>query len=280
MKKFVISGVAVLFLIGCANTNINVNKSVNQNMKIIKIDNKLMNKYHVTTSDLINFGKYYIFFTPGPNGTEIVFLDKNYNFVKKFTTPYLLETKKIDVYNGDIYILGVDENDYYPVLLVVDESGKLKKKYIIHKKYALPKDLYFEKNNNYVLVDVFKNGKSYIEIYKNGKLLKKIELNHSINGNFVFKDGKDLFVIGTIKNTTQDAFIINVTKGWIRFFDLGMDENFDKYQIKNGEIILELHSTDEMGADSYYEIIIDKNGKILKNKCKVKFNPLPLRFRT
>ena len=198
MKKFVISGVAVLFLIGCANTNINVNKSVNQNMKIIKIDNKLMNKYHVTTSDLINFGRYYIFFTPGPNGTEIVFLDKNYNFVKKFTTPYLLETKKIDVYNGDIYILGVDENDYYPVLLVVDENGKLKKKYIIHKKYALPKDLYFEKNNNYVLVDVFKNGRSYIEIYKNGKLLKKIELNHSINGNFVFKDGKDLFVIGTI----------------------------------------------------------------------------------
>ena len=59
-----------------------------------------------------------------------------------------------------------------------------------------------------------------------------------------------------------------------------MDENIDSFKIESNKIILNLHSTDEMGADSYYKIVIDKNGKILKNKCKMKFAPLPMKFRT
>ncbi len=276
--KILLSGFTIFLLLGCATTN---DVNISKNVDTIKTDKMLMRKYHITTNNLIKFGKYYIFFTPGPDGTNIVFLDKKYNEVRRFRTSYFLETKKIAIYNGKIYVLGVNESTYYPEILVLNQKGKLIDKKVIKQKYALPKDLYFYKDNIYVLIDVFKNGKSFIQIYKNDKLYKTIKFKHSINGDFIFMDGNDLFIIGTIKNITQDAFIMNITKGWVRFFNLGMDENFDKYFInKKGDIVLELHSTDEMGADSYYEIIINKDGKILKNKCKIRFNPLPLRFRT
>ena len=273
MKKFLGIGLVSFLLIGCVNNN---NLQIDKKIKETNINRILIKRYHITKSDLIPFGKFYVFASPASNGTEIVFLDKNFNEVKSFSTSF--NTQKIAVSNQNIYLLGINEK-YYPELLILNKDGKLIKKIVFPKKYALAKDLYIDKNN-YVLIDVFENGKSYIRIYKNGKLFKQIKLKNSVNGDYIFKVGKDLFVIGTIKNTTQDAFIANLTKGWIRFFDLGMDENFDNYKIKNNKIILTLHSTDEMGADSYYEIIIDINGKILKNKCKVKFNPLPLRFRT
>jgi len=277
MKKVIISSIAAFLLIGCVNNN---NVQIDKKIKEVNLDKTLMEKYHITKNDLIPFGKFYIFDSPSSNGTDIVFLDKNYNKVKNFSTSSLFNTKKIAVSKDKIYILGVNEKNYYPELLILNKNGKLIKKIVFPKKYALVKDLYIKNGNNYVLIDVFKNGESHIEIYKNGKLLKKLNLKQSINGDFVFKLGNDLIVIGTIKNTNQDAFVANLTKGWIRFFDLGMDENIDKYKIKDNEMILDLHSTDEMGADSYYEIILDSNGKILKNKCKIKFNPLPLRFRT
>ena len=276
MKKIISGLTLVLLITGCVENSVNIDKKI----KEVNTDKVLMKKYHITTNNLIKFGNYYIFSTPSANGTDIVFLDKNYKEVKRFSTPYFLDTKKIAVSNNKIYVLGVNENTYYPELLILDINGKLSKKDIFPKKYALPKDLYITNSNNYILIDVFKNGKSYIEIYKNGKLLKKIRLNKPINGNFVFKDGDDIFVIGTIKGNNEDAFITNITKGWIRFFDLGMDENIDSYKIKGNKVILNLHSTDEMGADSYYQIVIDKNGKILENKCKMKFKPLPMRFRT
>ena len=279
MKKLLIGSVCGVFmLVGCASTssNMNITKSIKNN----EINQMLMNKYNITKSNLIKFGKDYIFFAPSPNGIRIVFLNKKYQYIKSFTTSYYLEVRKIAVYDNKIYVLGIDEKTYYPELLVLNKNGKIVNKIIIKKKYAIPKDLYLQNKNNYVMIDVFANGKSYIEIYKNGKLLKKITLKHAINGTFIFKDGNDLFVVGTIKNTTQDAFIINLTKGWIRFFNTGEDDSFERYSIKNGNIVLMLHSTDEMGEGSYYEIIINKDGKILKSKCKIRFNRLPLRFRT
>ena len=274
--KKLIGILGVVFIIGCSNNNLDIDKRI----KEVNIDKKLMKKYHITTNNLLNFGNYYIFASPSPNGTDIIFLDKNYNEIKKFSTSYFLDVKKIAVSNGKIYIVGVNETTYYPELLILNRDGKLIKKIEIPKKYGVVKDLYLDNGNNYVLIDVFSNGKSYIEIYKNGKLLKKIELKNPINGTFVFKMGNDLFVIGIERKKDEDAFISNVTKGWIRYFDLGMDEMIDNYKIKNNNIVLTLHSTDEMGADTYYEVIINKEGKIIKSKCKVKFAPLPMRFRT
>ena len=275
MKKILGNIGIALLIAGCAGSNVAVDKKINE----VNIDKILMKKYHITTNNLIKFGDYYVFYTPGPNGTDIVFLNKNYKEVKRFSTPYFLDTKKIAVANNKIYVLGVNEESYFPELLILDKNGKLIKKDVFAKKYALPKDMYIDKDI-FILIDIFNNGKSFIEIYKNGKLLKKIKLKNSLNGNFVFKDGNDLFVIGTIKGNDENAFISNITKGWIRFFDLGMDEMIDSFKIEGNKIILNLHSTDEMGADSYYKIVIDKNGKILENKCKIKFAPLPMRFRT
>ncbi len=276
MRKILGSISIVLLIGGCAGNNANLDKKI----KEVNTDKILMKKYHITTNNLIKFGEYYIFYTPGPNGTDIVFLDKNYKEVKKFSTPYFLDTKKIAIVNNKIYVLGVNEETYFPELLILNQDGKLVKKDVLKKKYALPKDMFITKNDILVLIDVFNNGQSFIEIYKNGKLFKKIKLTRPINGNFVFKDGNDIFIIGTVKGNNEDAFVSNITKGWIRFFDLGMDEKIDSYKIDDNTIILNLHSTDEMGADSYYQIIINKNGKILKNKCKIKFAPLPMRFRT
>ena len=270
MKKIIISSIAAFLLVGCVNNN---NVQIDKKIKEVNLDKTLMKKYHITKNNLIPFGKFYIFDSPSSNGTDIVFLDKNYNEIKKFSTSYFFDTKKIAVSKDKIYILGINEENYYPELLILNKDGKLIKKIVFPKKYALVKDLYLKNGNNYVLIDIFKNGKSYIEIYKNGKLLKKLELKQSINGSFVFKLGNDLILIGTVKNTTQDAFVADLTKGWIRFFDLGMDENIDKYKIDGNKMILDLHSSDDMGADSYYEIILDSNGKILKNKCKIKFKP-------
>ena len=276
MKKIVISSFSLLLLVGCMSNNIQIDKKINE----VNIDKKLMKKYHITTDNLIKYGDYYVFITPSPNGSDVIFLDKNYNEVKRFSTNYFFDAKKIAVFKNKIYILGMNEESYYPELLILDENGKLIKKYVFPRKYGVVKDMFLNRGDNYVLIDVFKNSKSYIEIYKNGKLLKKISLQKPINGTFVFKVGNDLIVVGSIKNTTQDAFIANLNKGWIRFFDLGLDEFFDNYKIDGDKIILTLHSTDQMGADSYYEIIIDQNGKIIKNKCKIKFEPLPMRFRT
>jgi len=276
MRKL-LSIVGILFLVGCGSNNLNM--EIDKQLKEANLNKMLIDKYHITSDSLISFNNVYLFTSPSANGTDIVFLNKNYKEIKKVSIPYF-DAKKIAVSKDKIYVFGTDEKNYYPKLVILDSKGNILKSIIIPKKYALSKDIYLNKGNNYLLIDVYDNGKSYIEIYKNGKLIKKIELKNSINGNFVFKVNNDLFVIGTIKNNDEDAFIMNVTKGWIRSFDLGMDESFTNYKIEKNKIILNLHSTDEMGADSDYEIIIDLNGKILKNKCKVKFDPLPIKFRT
>ena len=61
MKKILISGIGLFLLVGCASNNLDLNKNVNQNIKTIKLDKKLMSKYHITTNNLIKFGKYIYF---------------------------------------------------------------------------------------------------------------------------------------------------------------------------------------------------------------------------
>jgi len=277
MRKTFFSITVSLFLIGCVSTsNINVDNKIKQ----IKLDNMLMKKYQITSDNLIKFNNGYIFYSPSSKGTDIVFLDRNYNKIKTVSTPILLNTKKLAVNKNRIYLLGVNENSYNPALIIINSNGKVLKIDEINKKYAIPKNMLIDKNNIYFIIDVYKNGKSFVEIYKNGKVYKKIELKNSINGDYILKDGNDLILIGTIKNTTQDAFVMDLRKGWIRFFNLGMDEEIQKPKIKNNKLVFILHSTDEMGADEYYEIILDNNGKILENKTKVKFAPIPMKFRT
>ena len=277
MKKIFFSITASLFLIGCVSTtNVNVENKIKQ----VNLDNMLMKKYQITSDNLIKFNNGYIFYSPSSKGTDIVFLDRNYNKIKTVSTPILLNTKKLAVNKNRIYLLGVNENSYNPALIIIDSNGKVLKIDEINKKYAIPKDMLIDKNNIYFIIDVYKNGKSFVEIYKNGKFYKKIEFKNSINGDFLLKNDNDLILIGTIKNTTQDAFVMDLKKGWIRFFDLGMDEEIQNPKIQNDKIIFTLHSTDNMGADEYYEIIVDENGKIIQNKTKVKFAPIPMKFRT
>ncbi len=274
MKKLLL---IPLFFLGCVSEqNINLNKEI----KAVNKDKILMKKYHITSDNLIPFGKNYLFFKPSVNGSDIYILNSKFNLIKKFSTPIFLNAQKLKVYKNKIYLFGVDENSYYPVLLVFNQKGKMLHKYEIPKKYALAKDFFVDNNNVYFMIDVYKKGKSHIEIYKNNRIYKKINLNHSINGNFIFKFNNDIFVTGNIKNKTQDAFIVNLNKGWIRIFDLGMDESIIKVVLRKNKLILTLLSTDEMGANEYYEIILNINGKILKNKCKIKFPVVPSRLRT
>jgi len=270
--------IALIFVNGCVVSNKNL--SIDKNIKRVDLDARLMKKYHITSDSLIKFKDGYIFYYPSTKGTNIVFLNKNYKKIKEVSTPILLNTKKIMIQDGKIFLFGVDENNYKPSLVIFDSDGKVLRVYKIGKKYALPKDIVVDNKNIYLLIDVFNNGKSYVEIYKNDKLFKKIELQNSINGDYLLKSGNDLVLIGTIKNQTQDAFVMELNKGWIRFFDLGMDEEIENPKIKDGKIIFILHSTDNMGADEYYEIILDKNGEIIKNRAKIKFAPLPIRLRT
>jgi len=276
MKKKVFFLSVVLFMGGCATSNLNVEK----NIKETDLDAKLMKRYQITSDSLIKFNNGFIFYYPSSNGTDIVFLDKNYNKIKKISTPILLNAKKLVVKDNKIYLFGVDEKSYNPALIVFSSNGQVLKINEIKRKFALPKDMMIVNNDIYFIIDVYKNGKSYIEVYKNSKLYKKIMLKNEINGNYLLSNGKDLILIGTIKNTTQDAFVMDLNKGWIRFFDLGMDEEIENPVIKNKKIIFTLHSTDNMGADEYYEIILDINGKILRNRAKVKFAPLPIKLRT
>jgi len=277
MKKSLFSITVGLLLLGCTSTS---NISVDNKIKQINLDNMLMKKYQITSDNLIKFNNGYIFYSPSSKGTDIVFLDRNYNKIKTVSTPILLNTKKLAVNKNRIYLLGVNENSYNPALIVIDSNGKVLKIDEINKKYAIPKDMLIYKNIIYFIIDVYKNGKSFVEIYKNGKFYKKIEFKNSINGDFLLKNDNDLILIGTIKNITQDAFVMDLNKGWVRFFDLGMDEEIQKPKIEKGKIVFTLHSTDEMGADSYYEIILDNNGKIIENKTKVRFAPIPMKFRT
>ena len=276
MKKKVFFLSLILFIGGCASNNLEIENHIKKS----DLDAKLMKKYQITSDSLIKFKNGYIFYYPSNSGTDIVFLDKNYNEIKKISTPILLNAKKLIVKGDKIYLFGVDEKTYYPTLVIFNSNGKVLKIDEIKRKYALAKDFLIVDNNIYFIIDVYKDGKSYIEVYKNGKLYKKIEFKNGVNGDYLLSDGEDLFLIGVIRNQTQDAFIMDLSKGWIRFFDLGMDEEIENPVIKNNEIIFTLHSTDNMGADEYYEIILDKNGKILKNKAKVKFAPLPVRLRT
>jgi len=269
---------SLIFITGCATSN-GLN-DIDKNIKKVDLDAKLMKKYHITSDSLIKFKNGYIFYYPSTKGTTIVFLDKNYNKIKEVSTPILLNTKKIVIQNGKIFLFGVDESNYKPSLVIFDSNGKVLKIYEIDKKYALPKDIVVDNRDVYLLIDVFNDGKSYVEIYKNNKLLKKVELKNSINGDYLLKSGDDLILTGTIKNRTQDAFVMDLNRGWIRFFDLGMDDEIENPKIENEKIIFILHSTDNMGADEYYEIILNKNGNIIKNKAKVKFAPLPIRLRT
>ncbi len=274
MKKLLL---IPLFFLGCVSEqNINLNKEI----KAVNKDKLLMKKYHITSDNLISFGKDYLFFKPSVNGSDIYILNSKFNLIKKFSTPIFLNAQKLKVYKNKIYLFGVDENSYYPVLMVFDKNGKLLYKYEIPKKYALAKDFFADGKNVYFMIDVYNNSKCHIEIYKNNKIYKKLDLDKSLNGNFIFKFNNDIFVTGNMKNKTQDAFIVNLNKGWIRIFDLGMDESITKIVRAKNKLILTLLSTDEMGADEYYEIILDKNGKILKNRCKIKFPTLPSRLRT
>jgi len=276
MKKSMLV-VLGLFLLGCVSSNVNVDNKIKQ----INLDKVLMKKYNVTSDDLIKFNNGYIFYYPSSKGTDIVFLDKNYEKIKKISTPILLNTKKIAVNQNKIFLLGINEVSYNPALITINSSGKVLKIFEIKRKFAIPKDLIIDKNEIIFIIDIYKNGKSYVEIYKNGVGFKKIEFKNSINGNYILKSDNDLILIGSIKNTTQDAFIMDIKKGWIRFFDLGMDEEIQNPIIeKDGKIKFTLYSTDSMGADEYYEIVLDNNGKILENKTKIKFAPIPMKFRT
>jgi len=100
-----------------------------------------------------------LFFQPSVNGTDIYVLNTNYKLIKKFSTPILLSAKKLRIYKNKIYLFGVDQNKYYPALLIFNKNGKLIDKYEIHKKYALPKDFFVKNSNVYFIIDVYSNGK-------------------------------------------------------------------------------------------------------------------------
>ena len=277
MKKLYLPLIGLLLLSGCAN---------NQPVKTISMKSvNLLDKYGVSESALIPIKNGYLFVIPAANGSDIYILDKNYNLISKKTTPILLDPVKYDVINKKLYILGYDQKKNKVALLIYDIKGNLKKIKYFGKKFDLARDFTIIDGKVYIAVTVYtKNNGSDIIIYnENGKNIT-LSTPDMDDVKFIKPYKKGLLIVGVTQGKSEDVLIAYKTLTnktiWAKKIDLGMDEKSLKVEITNGEIKLDLVSTDNMGAEKEVTFTIDENGNIKSVKKGIEFNQLPLKYRT
>ncbi len=279
MKKlFYTSLIGSYLLTGCAYTE---QQTEIQNHKKIN----LSVKYGINESALMQAGENFIFVIPDFNTTSIYKLDNNYNLIWKKSIPIALEIVKSQVKNNKLYILGYDKNKDKVAFLTYDINGKLEKITYYAKKYSLAKDFIVTNKNIYIAVTQYNDdNNSDIIIYdSNGKTITFFSPNMD-DVNFIKPYKKGLLIVGTTLKENEDVLIVYKTFEnktiWAKTLDLGMDEKPLKVYLKNNKIILEVTSTDSMGAQTDVTFTIDENGKINSIKKGVEFKQLPLRYRT
>ena len=277
MKKLYLPLIGLLLLTGCAN---------NQPVKTISMKSvNLLDKYGVSESALIPTKNGYIFVIPAANGSDIYILDKNYNLISKKTTPILLDPVKYEVIDNKLYILGYDQKKNKVALLIYDTKGNLEKIKYFGKKFDLARDFTIIDGKVYIAVTVYtKNNGSDIVIYnENGKNIT-LSTPDMDDVKFIKPYKKGLLIIGVTQGKSEDVLIayktLNNKTVWAKKIDLGMDEKPLKVEIKNGEIKLDLVSTDNMGAEKDVTVKIDENGNLKKIKKGLEIEPLPLKYRT
>jgi hypothetical protein len=280
MKKIAkIFFISFLIFTGC-NKNSPTPKKITPNKDIT-----LLSKYGITEENLIFYKDYYYFVNIEPKGISINKLNKDYNLVSKKVINLLIEPKKYLIKNDHFYILGYDNTKQKPVILDFSLNNLLLIKTIyLGKKYSMPADFFVNKDI-YTAIDVFnQKTNSDIYIYKNTSLFSKIASDKKENAKFIEPLDENILVLGNITFTNDDILIALIDKNGkiieARRIDLGMDDSVNKIEIKNGNIIIYAISTDNMGAEINYTLILDKNLNVLKSKKNLEFKELPIKFRT
>jgi hypothetical protein len=264
-------------IIGCANTSPDINKK----LKEAKIENKLIKKYQISKDALIKVNSGYIFTMPEANGFSIYKLNKNFDLDAKKTFNILFDVKKIKYINGKVYIIGYDQIKNKPAILITDENLKNYKLIHFANKYDIPNDFIVDKNLTAVLT-TYKYSNPDIELYENNKI-KIFKLPNKEEGKFIIKKDGGYYIIGTIQHPQEDLLILFIKNGkiaWSKIYDFGMEDAPTNANIQNGNIKIDVISQDYMGAEKHFSIIINKSGKIIKNKKGIEFKALPVRLRT
>jgi hypothetical protein len=280
MKNIKLILIAIIpFFIGCIQNQPSVQKA-NPNADI-----NLLNNYGITEDNLIFYKEYYYFSKTEPNGISINKLDKNYHLVSKKIINLLIEPKKYLIKNNHFYILGYDNTKQKPVILDFSlKNFSLIKTVYLGKKYSMPAD-FFANMDVYTAINVFnKKTQSDIYIYKNTSIFSKIASDKKEIAKFIEPLNENILVLGNITFTNDDILIALIDKNGkiikARRIDLGMDDYVNKIEIKNDKIIIYAISTDNMGAEIDYTLILDKNLNVLKSKKNLEFKELPIKFRT
>jgi hypothetical protein len=280
MKNIKLILIAIIpFFIGCIQNQPSVQKA-NPNADI-----NLLNNYGITEDNLIFYKEYYYFSKTEPNGISINKLDKNYHLVSKKIINLLIEPKKYLIKNNHFYILGYDNTKQKPVILDFSlKNFSLIKTVYLGKKYSMPAD-FFANMDVYTAINVFnKKTQSDIYIYKNTSIFSKIASDKKEIAKFIEPLNENILVLGNITFTNDDILIALIDKNGkiikARRIDFGMDDYVNKIEIKNDKIIIYAISTDNMGAEIDYTLILDKNLNVLKSKKNLEFKELPIKFRT
>jgi len=278
MKKLIyVSLIGLTLFTGCAT-----NSKPEKKLSFKSID--LLDKYGINESALMKTDDGYIFIIPDANGAAVNKLDKNYNLVWKKITPVLLDPIKSQIIGNKLYILGYDQKKNRVSLLIYDLTGKLIKTNYYGEKYDLARDFAIKENNIYVAVTKYTpNNNSDIVVYsKKGKLTVSTPFMDDAYKILPYKKG--LLIIGTTQATNEDVIIAYKTFDnktvWAKTIDMGMDEKPVKANIKNKDIVIEILSTDNMGAEKDVTFIIDEKGNIKNVKKGIEFKQLPMKYRT
>lgn len=274
MKKLLL--IPFIFL-GCANTQISQNiQNMNQSKKIIE-------KYQVNKDTLTKVGDFYAFFKPSAKGVQITLIDKNLNIVKQTDSPILMNGRKLKYFDGNLYLLGYDENKNEPVMIVFNKNLKVKKIEDFPYKYAIAEDFTIINKKPFILINTFSpKTQADILVYNTQKIIK-IASPKAETGKFIKKYKNGYVIAGSVQNNDEDLLVANIQNNkikWIKVINLGMGETPQALTIKNGNIVIRVISQDYMGASSYYKLTLDKNGKTISNKKDLEFKKLPTRFRT
>jgi hypothetical protein len=251
----------------------------------VKSEIKLVKNYGINKENLVAHKDNYFFVKREITGLSINKLDNNYNLLLKKTINMPIEPKKYLIKNNYLYILGYDEKKQKPLILKIElKNLNIVQTIYLGKKLSLIAD-FFVNNSIYTAINVFnKNTKEDIYIYKNSFLFSKIDSIKNEQANFIVPFEDKILVARTITYTSDDALIVLLDKtGKITTatrIDIGMDENINSIKIKNNQIIINIVSTDYMGAEIYYNLTLDKNLNVLSKKKNLEFKKLPIKFRT
>jgi len=278
MKRLILP-LALLFT-GCVSNNTNIDKNLQKTSK----DMKLLSKYHTTKKNLHKLNNDYVFLALADNGSVGFYIINNdYDLKFSKTLNLNINPVKVKVKNNKVYVLAYDVVANKPIFVVLDNRGNVINKYFVGKKFNTPVDFLIDGNDVIITLNSYsKNNGEDIIIYKNN-LSHTISTKYAEEAKIILPYDKGYILVGNISQNTQNVFIAFMDKNfnilWSRDIDFGLEESVKNIKIQNGVIILDIISQNYTGAEEYYSIKIDKNGKILNHNKKFEIKNYPLKFQ-